>query len=173
MGTHRWLNIVLAAAAVVAFAVVSLRGQPSERGIEVEPRNPPAGVDEIRVAVTGAVLRPGVVTAAPGDRIGDAIAHAGGATSDADLDAVNLSRRVHDEDQVVVPRLGSRPALLDLNNASAEDLEELPAIGPVYASAIVEARTARGPFVSTDQLVELGVVPERTYQRIRDLVTVR
>jgi len=139
----------------------------------VEPRDPPAGVDEIRVAVTGAVQHPGVFTAAPGERVADAIALAGGVTSDADLDAVNLSRRVQDEDQVVVPRLGSSDALLDLNTASAEELEALPAIGRVYANAIVEARTARGPFASTDQLVELDIVPERTYQRIRDLVTVR
>lgn len=173
MVDRRWLNAALAAAAVVAFLVLSLRGGSGDRGVEVERRDPLAGVDEIRVAVTGAVGRPGVVTAAPGDRVADALARAGGAAPDADLDAVNLSRRVHDEDQVVVPRKGERATLLDLNAATAKELEALPAIGPTYADAIVRARTARGPFLSTDQLVELDILPERTYERIRDLVTVR
>jgi len=173
MADRRWLNAALAAAAVVAFLVLSMRDGPEHRGVEVERRDPPAGVDEIRVAVTGAVASPGVVTAAPGDRVADALARAGGATADADLDAVNLSRRVHDEDQVVVPRRGERTKLLDLNAATAKELEALPAIGPTYADAIVRARAARGPFVSTDELVEFDILPERTYERIRDLVTVR
>ncbi|MBX7110317.1 MAG: ComEA family DNA-binding protein [Dehalococcoidia bacterium] len=172
MANHRWLNAALAASALLAFLVLTFSNDSDDLGIEVESRDPSPGIDEIRVAVTGAVARPGVVTVRPGDRVADAIALAGGLTADGDMNAVNLARRVRDEDQVVVPRVGERFALLDLNRATAQELEALPGVGPTYANAIVQARTTHGPFESTDQLVELGLVPERVYERFRDLVTV-
>lgn len=173
MTARHWLNGALGAAALLAVFILLTRAGSQSRGIEVERRDPPAGLDEIRVSVTGAVARPGVVTAEPGDRVSDVVARAGGLLDGADVDAVNLSRRVRDEDHIVVPRAGDGRRLLDLNSATAEDLAALPSIGPAYAKAILDARTGRGPFTSTDQLVELRLIPTRVYDDIRDLVTVR
>ncbi|MEZ4554576.1 MAG: ComEA family DNA-binding protein [Dehalococcoidia bacterium] len=173
MSARRIVNSIFAVAIVMAFMVLALRPPSAGRGIEVERRHPPPGVDEIRVAVAGAVAAPGVVPAEPGERVSDVIARAGGAASDANLDAVNLSRRVRDEDRVVVPRHGDSGPLVDLNAATADELAALPAIGPAYADAIVRARAASGPFASTDELIDRRVIPERTYEQIRDLVTVR
>ena len=142
-----WLNLLLTAAIVAAVSIVAFRSGGGG-GIEIEVRDPRPGIDEIRVDVSGAVLRPGVVTVAPGDRVVDAIALAGGTTADADSAAINLARRLVDQDHVAVPRLGERPPLLDVNHATATELEALPGIGPVYAAAVIAAREGEGAFVA-------------------------
>lgn len=166
------LNAILLGAIACAFLVLMYR-PAGDHGIEIEVRDPMPGIDEIRVDVGGAVLRPGLLTASPGERVGDVIARAGGAAADADLAAINLSRRVRDEDHILVPRQGERAAPIDLNAASIEQLEALPAIGPTYARAIVTARDQRGAFTSTDQLVDLRLLPRAVYDRVRDMMTVR
>ncbi len=166
------LRIALGVAVIVAFAILVLR-DGSGRGIEIERRDPLPGVDEIRVEVGGAVAQPGVFTVRPGDRVIDAIALAGGLAADADTAPINLSRRLHDEDRVLVPRSGELPPLLDVNTASAAQLDELPGIGAVYSAAIVSARLLDGPFATTDDLVERGVIPEHVYEAIRDRIAAR
>ena len=166
---RRALNVALLVAALAALAILLVRSGDS-RGVEVLHLAPRAGVDEIRVDVSGAVLRPSVVTAAPGDRVIDVIALAGGLAPDADTAALNLARRVVDEDRVAVPRLGEAERLLDLNTASVAELEALPGIGPVYAGRIVDSRRDDGRFASTDELLERSLIPERVYEGIRDLI---
>ena len=167
-----WLNLALLVAIVAAVAVLTLRPD-GRRGVLVEVRDPRPGIDEIRVDVAGAVSRPGVVVVRPGDRVVDAIELAGGLAEDADTAAINLSRRLVDQDHVVVPRAGERPPLLDVNSASASELETLPGIGPVYASQVIEERRAGGAFLDTDELVERGALPAHVYERVRDLVVAR
>ena len=157
---------------MLALAILVLRADDSP-GIEVLRLDPPPGIDEIRVEVAGAVARPGVYTVQPGDRAVDALALAGGLEPDADTAALNLSMRLRDEDRVVVPRLGERSPLLDINTATAEQLEELPGIGPVYSAAIVEGRERGSPYETTQDLVARDVIPEHVYDRIRELITVR
>jgi competence protein ComEA len=166
------LRLALGAAAVVAFALLVLRSG-GDRGIEVERREPLPGIDEIRVEVGGAVARPGVVTVQPGARVVDAIALADGLDADADTAPLNLSRRLRDEDRVLVPRAGERSPLLDVNAASAAQLDALPGIGAAYSEAIVSAREREGPFATTDDLVARGVIPEHVYEGIRDLIAAR
>jgi competence protein ComEA len=167
----RW-NAALVSAAVLALAVVTVRSD-ERYGIEVERRDAGGAVDEIRVHVSGAVTRPGVVTIIRGERVADAIGRAGGAAADADTAAINLSARLADQDRVVVPRLGEGAALLDLNQATARELERLPGIGPAYATAVVAAREKSGPFAATDDLVTRDVIPVRVYEQIRHLIAVR
>jgi competence protein ComEA len=125
-----------------------------------------------------------------GDRVVDAVEAAGGPSSDADLVALNLARRIHDEDQVVVPRIGEPPkvsqvasaqtgpdglpgggALIDVNTASAADLDSLPGIGEVYSQRIVDSRATDGPFESTEDLVGRQLIPRATYEKIKHLIT--
>ena len=166
------LQLALGGAVVLAFAILVLRAG-EDPGIEVQRRDPAPGVDEIRVEVSGSVAQPGVVTVRPGDRVADAIALAGGLEPDADTAAVNLAMRLRDEDRVVVPRIGEGPPLLDINTASAEDLDALPGIGPVYSARIVEARELGGPFATTGALLERDVIPEHVYDGIRQLIAAR
>ena len=110
---------------------------------------------------------------APGDRVIDAIELAGGLAPDADAAALNLARRLVDQDHIVVPRHGERAPLLNVNRASVAELEALPGIGPVYAAAVVEARESGGSFTTTDDLVDRNVIPAHVYERIRDLIVAR
>lgn len=174
MWRHRvWpvLSVTLVVLSAVAILILALRPEAGP-GLLIERRLPAPGIDDLLVHVTGAVHTPGVVTLPAGARVADAIALAGGFSTEADQDAVNQARRVVDEETIRVPRSGESPALLDLNAASAEALEALPGIGPVYAQRILDARIQR-LFVTSDDLVSRGLLPARTYAELRDLVTVR
>lgn len=139
------------------------------------------------VHVTGAVVRPGVVDLDAGARVTDAIAAAGGATEEARLDYLNLARPLEDGEHVHLPRegedpptatgadgggAGSDPAPIDLNDATAEQLQTLPGIGPAKAAAIVRHREEHGPFGVPGDLRDVPGIGEATFQRLADLVTV-
>lgn len=131
------------------------------------------------IDVAGAVRRPGLYRLRSGSRIDDAIAAAGGPTAKAQLDAVNLAAPIADGEQVVVPgrgavgapaasppAAGSTPsAPLDLNTATAEQLDSLPGIGPVTAQKILDYRQKHGPFRSVAELEGVpGIGPGRLAQ---------
>lgn len=136
--------------------------------------------------VSGAVMRPGVVTVAQGARVADAIEAAGGAMPDARLDRLNLARVVEDAERIHVPRVGedapppdepaSRGVLadgrIDLNLATQAELETLPGVGPARAQAIIAERETR-PFRVPGDLRRVPGIGEATFQRLAPLVAVR
>ncbi len=139
--------------------------------VPAAPAPEPRGVV---VDVEGAVRRPGLYRLRMGARIADAIARAGGVTRHADKALVNLAAPLADGEQVVVPRRGgggvaaagaSGPpptAPVNLNSATAEQLDALPGVGPVTAQKIVDYRREHGPFTSVDQLDAIsGIGPTR------------
>jgi competence protein ComEA len=143
--------------------------------------NDSASITDVRAYVTGAVNNPGVYPLKDGDRWIDALAAAGGATADANLTAVNLARRVKDEDQIVVPRAGQAVAgassapggsLLDVNTASETELDALPGIGQVRATNIIRSRQDDGPFAAIDDLLTRKLVPQSVFDDITPLITV-
>lgn len=178
MERYRWLVVALFAlplAVGVGFLLSERFSGPEP--LEVDLADVPA--EEIRVYVTGAVQRPGVYPMIDGDRWIDALEAAGGATDDADLASVDLARRVHDEDTILVPRLGqtavagaAQGPLTDVNIASVEELEALPGIGEVRAGRIVQSRQEDGPFASVDELLERDIIPASVFDEIAELVTV-
>ena len=164
------LDAALALAAVAGLAALSLRDTPSP-GVEVELADPPAGVDRVVAQVAGAVASPGLVTLGRGARVADAVTLAGGALPEADLDAVNLARRIEDEERILVPRKGDRATrLLDLNRATRAQLIALAGIGEKTADRIIESRGG-APFASSDDLVTRRLLSAKEYEVIRDLVT--
>jgi len=169
-GTRLLVDAALALAAVAGLAALALRDSPSP-GAEVERADPPAGIDRLTVHVAGAVTAPGLVTLDQGARVADALTSAGGALPDADLDAVNLARRVEDEERIFVPRKGDRATrLVDLNRATRAQLITLAGIGEKTADRIIESRTDT-PFASSDELMTRRLLSRKEYEAIRDLVT--
>ena len=145
----------------------------------------------IVVDIEGAVAAPGTHQLADGSRIGDAIAAAGGYAANVDIEAaargLNLAAKLTDGQQIRVPALGEATApsaaagsgggdspapggLIDINHATADELDTLPGIGPVTAQKIIDART-QTPFATIDELQSRGVVGQSTFDKLRDLIT--
>ena len=182
--TAAWPVVGAVALALVlggAGVALGLRsGSSSAAPIEVRLPDAPAKDGVLKVYITGAVARPGVYEARAGDRYGDALALAGGPTEDAAPLAVNMARRVRDEDHIHVPRRGEPPLataagepVVDLNTATLKQLEELPGIGPSRAQRIVESRTKEGPFTSPEDLIQRKIIPQSLLEPIRERIQVR
>ena len=146
---------------------------------------------EVIVHVRGRVVDPGVFTLAAGSRVVDAIEAAGGVRAGASIGDLNLARILVDGEQVAVGVKDTRDApldsvaatpgadasmadaLVDLNAASATELEVLPGIGPVLAERIVQWREDNGPFTDVEVLGEVSGIGDALMAQLRPLVRVR
>ncbi len=148
----------------------------------------PSSVADVVVHVAGAVVAPGVYHLPPTARVVDAIAVAGGARADASTDGVNLAAPLRDGSRIYVPVQGEPapivvagadaatastgpPAPVDLNEATAEQLDALPEVGPSTAAAIVAYRDAHGGFVTIEDLGEVRGIGPAKLDALRGLVT--
>jgi competence protein ComEA len=167
----------LAVAALAVTGVVVWRARPRPVDLVAPPVvASPATAAGLVVDVAGDVRRPGLVRLPAGSRVADAIAAAGGLLPGATTQGLNLARRLSDGEQVLVgapaPGAAASPGALDLNTATADQLDALPGVGPVLAERIVAWRDAHGPFASVDQLREVSGIGERKFAELRDLVRV-
>ena len=151
----------------------------------------------IFVHVSGAVKSPGLVELEAESRVADAIAAAGGFSSDAVTESVNLARMLDDGEQLHVSSSkeanggdagiaqGDSPGVsqggeaqpassgkVNLNSASESELETLPGIGPSTAEKIISYRVANGSFSSIDELQDVSGIGAKKLEAIRDLVCV-
>jgi competence protein ComEA len=161
---------------------LATRSSPPPPAVEAtDPPVPPTPAF-IVVDVVGAVAHPGVVRLAAGSRVLDALLAAGGMTGDADLAALNKAAPLRDGMRIFVPKPGEQipaggagstaEAKLDINHASAAEIESLPGIGPSTAARIVRSRDAR-PFARVEELQTRGLVAPRVFADIKDLVSTR
>lgn len=181
----RALAIVLCGIlAVVGYTWWQGRSRPVLDVPEATPSAAASIADVVTVHVIGRVRRPGVVTLPFGSRVADAVAAAGGVKEGATSGDLNLARVLVDGEQVVVGRRTATPGASDgspttssggavnLNTASATQLEELPGVGPVLAGRIVAWREANGPFASVEILGEVTGIGDALLAQLRPLVVV-
>jgi len=185
------LRLSIGAAVVLGLVVLSgavglgiMRGQAQPtQTVQIDASDVEvADGGELYVHVLGQVSHPGLYVLEPDARVVDALAAAGGALDDADLQAVNLARLLSDGEQLVVPVAGaveegggSEPVgdgLIDLNNADQAELETLPRIGPAIAQRIIDWRETNGRFGSVDDLLAVPGIGEKLLAGLRDLVRV-
>ena len=187
----------LGAVAAIGLGVVGFRllRPPPPTELSLPRATPPAGASPttavpgpVVVYVAGAVARPGVYPVGGGARVADAVGAAGGTTPDADLDPLNLAARLSDGDRVLVPRKGQAPppvlgpgpagdgstpsGPVNLNTATAEQLEALSGVGPATAHAIITWRQQHGRFRSVQDLLQVRGIGPAKLEALRDQVTV-
>ena len=146
---------------------------------------------EVVVHVVGAVMSPGVYSLAAGSRVSDAVTAAGGATGNAAEEGLNLARVLADGEQIRVltkdeleagiqsdgtPVAGTGGATasgkININRATAAELDSLPGVGPSTAQKILADREANGPFKSIEDLMRVSGIGEKKFDSLKDLVTV-
>lgn len=185
------------AIAVAAYMMVGANGAPRPEAVipMATPlpiaATPSAEPTPILVHAAGAVHVPGVYLFRGEARVHDLVQAAGGLTPDADYDRVNLAAALADEQWVYIPRVGEvsvpaplggngagadspagRSGPLNINAATAEQLESLPGVGPAIAAAIVEHRQRIGGFSSVDGLLAVSGIGPSKLDLIRALVAV-
>ncbi|MEU6764606.1 ComEA family DNA-binding protein [Streptomyces sp. NPDC046853] len=152
-----------------------------------------AGGGEVVVDVSGKVRSPGMLRLPAGSRVADALKAAGGVRPGADTAGLNRARLLVDGEQVAVgepaaasaapavpaapgagaaagPPGASPAAQVGLNTATAEQLDELPGVGPVLAQHIIDYRTEHGGFRSVDELREVNGIGDKRYADLQNLV---
>jgi len=178
------LKVLAAAAAVVVLGAGAWAWFSRPQPIQVAPAPVAASADSqlpatgmLVVAVAGKVRKPGLVWLKPDSRVADAIEAAGGVLPGTDLSTVNLARKVADGELITVgapagPAGQTEGGKLNLNTASAAQLDQLPGVGPVLAERIVAYRESKGGFRSVGELRQVDGIGDAKYAELKDLVVV-
>ena len=182
--TRQQKRALLAISAVLllfSFFIV-IRGNTQAPAVEVIA---PIVVQEVEifVDVTGAVNKPGVYSLAGKSRVIDAIKAAGDSAPGADLSTINLARVLNDGEQVYVDSTfvnssGVRvsknvhKAPININRATAAELDSLDGIGPVIAKRIIEYRKVNGSFTSIEDLQKVSGIGGAKFAQIKAKVRV-
>ena len=167
-------------------AVMAMDETVEEKAEEIPA--PPVKYSVIMADIKGAVLHPGVYEIAQGKRVIDLVGLAGGLTEDADSSQINFAMHVQDEMVLYIPKKGeniegviSSPVnpqraekqTVNLNSATAGELETLPGVGPAKAEAIIEYRETNGPFNSIEDLKSISGIGDKTYEKLKEYISVK
>ena len=163
------------------------------------PGRAPGVTGEVLVDVVGKVKKPGVVRLEASARVQDAIKAAGGALPGTDLSGLNLARRLSDGEQLRVgieesSGAGAQAAAgagaagssgqsadeggvagagggkISINEASKQQLEQLPGVGEALAQRIVDYRQAQGRFQNLEDLRNVSGIGEKKYAALSGMI---
>ena len=129
--------------------------------------------------ITGAVVSPGLYELESAATVGDVIKLAGGLLPYADVESINMAKSVTagDHIHVVFNFHGNPEALLrgnkiNINTATAKDLNSLTCIGPAMAKRIEEYRSQKGPFTSVEGIKGVKGIGDGVFKKIKDKITI-
>ena len=177
----RALGLIAAIVLLLSVFIVIRGNTQSSAAPEIVPIT--IAEPEIFVDVTGAVNKPGVYTLTGKSRVIDAIKAAGDSAPGADLSTINLARVLNDGEQIYVDSLvmnssGQRVSKktpsgpININRATARQLDALDGIGPVIAARIVEYRKINGSFLSVDDLQKVSGIGAAKFAQIKSKVRI-
>ncbi|AWW28252.1 MULTISPECIES: helix-hairpin-helix domain-containing protein [unclassified Acetobacterium] len=133
--------------------------------------------EKMMVHITGAVTNPGVVALNQGARLVEAIELVGGLTESADVNSLNLARKLQDEEKIHVPVVGetaitaSESSKININSASREELKSLPGVGDVIAQGIIDYREKNGGFAQLEELKNVTRIGDKIYEGLLESIT--
>jgi competence protein ComEA len=169
------LNIVfgilvgLLAAGIILLAGSRPRGNP----VTLLPTSTPG---LLTVYVSGAVATPGVYSLPEGSRVEAALLAAGGLTSNAETESINQAALLEDGQQIDVPGNVDTSHItvgrVNINTATAVELDALPGIGPTAAQAIIDYRLQHGPFQFIQDIQKVPGIGPASFDKIKDYITV-
>lgn len=178
------VGVVVGAFAFLISGVTSNAGQRVAVSAELPKDQVVLAPAQIYVHIVGEVVSPGIYQLESGSRVMDAIFAAGGITKTADQTSVNLAREVTDGEQVIVFKVGAinaagstpagasgGPVQISLNRSTADQLEELPGVGPALAARIVDYRNANGGFKKKEDLLNISGIGDKLFAGIKNEVT--
>ena len=145
-------------------------------------------IEEETIIISGQVYNPGLVELKSGSRVKDAVDLAGGLKKEADIDRINLAKKLVDEEKIYVPKRGEEIDLeislnsesltsnsnskININTCSKEQLMELPGIGEVTASKIIDYRSAN-QFKSIEDIMNVSGIGTKKYEDLKDYIIVK
>lgn len=153
----------------------------AEMGNNLSPAEQGKQQKKIVVDIEGAVERPGVYELAFDSRMQDALIAAGGLGRGADREIVarnlNLATKLTDGMKIYVPYEGDEITtdtrimigeknVININSASAQELDELPGIGEITADKIISNR----PYTVIESLVDKKIVGQKVFEQIKDKI---
>jgi competence protein ComEA len=174
---RRILAVIGVIAVAGSFAI--FRHSQSEQ-LPVLPPAIPTIESSITVDVSGAVIHPGVYSLAANSRVVDAIKAAGSLKANADLTSVNQARILRDGEQIFIDSntpgsshhaSQAKNGPINVNRATAKELEALPGIGPVLANRIVEYRKSHGTFMTLDELQKVPGIGGSKFTQLKSKIT--
>lgn len=143
------------------------------------------------VHVSGAVSNPGLYELEEGARVADAIAAAGGFSENALTDSCNLAKILIDGEKITIASAseegqgdaqeqfaasdGNQPGSagpININTATAAELESLPGIGNATAQRIIADRQTNGPFSTIEDLTRVSGIGQKKLEALSGLVCV-
>lgn len=147
---------------------------------EADGENSQAGEGGIMVHITGAVNKPGVVSLNQDARLIEAIEMVGGLTETADVETLNLARKLQDEEKIHIPAIGevskttaaSENAKININTAGLEELKSLPGVGDVIAQGIIDYREKNGGFKQLEELKDVTRIGDKIYEGLSESITI-
>ena len=180
--TQKRALLVIGSLLLVLSVFIVARGnsQPNE-AMQVVPIT--IAEPEIFVDVTGAVNKPGVYTLTGKSRVIDAIKAAGDSAPGADLSTINLARVLNDGEQIYVDSTivnssgvrvskAVRSGPININRATARQLDALDGVGPVIAQRIVDYRKINGSFLTIDDLQKVSGIGAAKFAQIKAKVRI-
>lgn len=196
MAQRNLLLMVVVAIIAVASGTLVMLVRDSRDAPSIVIEDAPSDVD-IVVWVGGEVATPGIYVLPSGSRVNDALVAAGGMSKTADASAINLAARITDEDRIEVPSIaiaqsipttGNSPSFgirsdtpvpaesevddrININTASAAELESLPGIGPALAERIIEFRTVNGRFETIEELAQINGISAAMVEEMAELIS--